>query len=213
MRIKWLGHSCFKIASEKGIRVVTDPFDDNVGYKLPAVETDIITLSHGHYDHNFIDCVKGNFEVVSKVGNFYVKDIAITGVHTYHDEEQGAKRGSNIVYVFDIDGIKVCHMGDIGHVLSPSQVQMIGAVDVLMIPVGGIYTVNWEGAIEIVNQLNPSVIIPMHYKTKVLKFNLEPADEFINKFENVVRAQSQIIEIKKDDLKAGDKKVYVLRYE
>lgn len=213
MRIKWLGHSCFKISSEKGIRIVTDPFDSNVGYNLPAVETDIVTISHNHYDHNFIDCLNGDFEVVSKVGNFYIKDISITGVHTYHDEVEGDKRGSNIVYIFDIDGMKVCHMGDIGHVLTEKQIEMIGHVDILMIPVGGVYTVDYNDAKTIVEQLNPSIVIPMHYKTQALKFKLDAVDDFIKQFDNINMIPSRVIKITKEDLKPGGKEIYVLKYE
>lgn len=213
MRVKWLGHSCFKITSKSGIRIVTDPFDDNVGYKLPAVETDIVTISHGHYDHNFVDCVKGNFQVVSKVGNFYVKDIPITGIHTYHDNEQGAKRGSNIVYTFGIDDMRLCHLGDLGHELTPSQIEMIGKVDILLIPVGGVFTINSQEAVKVVYQLNPSIIIPMHYKTSVLKFNLDALESFADNFESIVKPQTQVLEINKEDLNFKKPRLYVLKYE
>lgn len=213
MKIKWLGHSCFKITSKNGIRILTDPFDDNVGYRLPSVEADIVTLSHGHYDHNFTDCVKGNFETVTKVGNFYVKDIPITGVHTYHDEVQGNKRGSNIVYIFEIDGMRVCHLGDLGHILSPAQIEMIGRPDVLLIPVGGIYTIGPDEAFQVVNQLKPKVIIPMHFKTPALKFNLEGAEKFLDKMKDVEKLSSQVVEIDKEKLNQIDGKVYVLKYE
>lgn len=213
MRIKWLGHSCFKITSKAGVRILTDPFDDNVGYKIPAVETDIITISHGHFDHNFVDCVKGNFEVVSKVGNFYVKDIPITGIHTYHDGEEGAKRGNNIVYTFEIDGIKLCHLGDLGHELTPSQIEMIGKVNILLIPVGGIYTLNYEEAIKVVQQLNPGIVIPMHYKTPALKLNLDAVDNFTSNFEIVERPSSQVLEINKENINFDKPRLYILKYE
>lgn len=213
MRIKWLGHSCFKITSKTGIRILTDPFDDNVGYKIPAVETDIITISHGHYDHNFTDCVKGNFEVLNKVGNFNVKDIPITGIHTFHDAEQGEKRGNNIVYVFQIDGMKLCHLGDLGHELSPSQLEMIGKVDILLIPVGGVYTINFEEAIKVVQQLNPHIVIPMHYKTVAVKFNIEGLDNFTPSFEDIERPSSQVLEINKENINFDNPRLYILKYE
>jgi L-ascorbate metabolism protein UlaG (beta-lactamase superfamily) len=213
MRIKWLGHSCFKITSKTGIRILTDPFDDNVGYKIPAVETDIITISHGHYDHNFVDCVKGNFEVINKVGNFYVKDIPITGIHTYHDAEEGAKRGNNIVYTYEIDGMKLCHLGDLGHELVPSQIEMIGKVDVLLIPVGGVYTINFEEAVKVVQQINPCIVIPMHYKTSALKFNLEGVENFTANFESVERPSSQVLEIQKENINFDKPRLYILKYE
>lgn len=210
MRIKWLGHACFKITAKNGVRIVTDPFDDNVGYKLPKVTCDIVTLSHGHYDHNFTDCLSGQFEVINKVGNIYTKDIAIRGVHTYHDEEFGAKRGDNIVYVFDIDGIKVCHLGDLGHRLTAAQIEMIGEVDVVLVPVGGIYTVNAEAAHDVCESLNAKVIIPMHYKTKPLKFDLDTVDNFL-KYYPYTKLDKPYIEITEDMLK--EKRIYVLNYE
>lgn len=213
MKIKWLGHSCFKMASKEGIRVVTDPFDDNLGYKIPSVEADIVTVSHGHYDHNFVDCINGDYEVVSKVGNFSIKNIAITGVHTFHDKEEGAKNGDNIVYTFDIDGIKVCHLGDLGHKLAPSQIAMIGDVDVLMIPVGGTYTLDAEEAVEVIAQLNPSITIPMHYKTPILTINVDKVDKFLEAVGEYERVNKQVIEIKKEELEKGKNKVIVMKYE
>lgn len=213
MRIKWLGHSCFKMSNKKGIRVLTDPFDDNVGYKLPTVETDIITMSHGHYDHNFVDCVMGNFEIVNKIGNFYVKDIPIKGVHTCHDEENGQKRGDNTAYIYEMDGVKVCHLGDLGHLLSPEQIDMIGEVDVLLIPVGGVYTIDAEKAVQVVYQLKPSVVIPMHYKTPALKFQLDPIDKFIELMGKGERTGTQFIQINTEDLNKDNLKVYILNYQ
>jgi L-ascorbate metabolism protein UlaG (beta-lactamase superfamily) len=213
MKIKWLGHSCFKIASKSGVRILTDPFDDNVGYKIPSVEADIVTVSHGHYDHNFTDCVKGDFDILSKVGNFNVKDIPVMGVHTYHDDAEGTKRGDNIVYTFQIDGLKVCHLGDLGHILSPAQVGMIGRVDILLIPVGGNFTLDALTAVEVVNQLKPSIVIPMHYKTPALMFNLENADKFIEAMGKVEKLNQQVIEINPDTLNRDETKVYILKYE
>ncbi|MBZ4664152.1 MAG: fold metallo-hydrolase [Caloramator sp.] len=210
MRIKWLGHACFKITSKNGIRIVTDPFDDNVGYKLPKVSCDIVTTSHNHYDHNFTDCLSGDYTIVNKVGNFYIKDIAIRGVHTYHDEEQGAKRGDNIVYVFDVDGKKVCHLGDLGHRLTKAQIEMIGDVDVLLIPVGGIYTIDAEAARDVCESLNAKVIIPMHYKTKPLKFELNSVDKFLEYYP-YTKLDKPFIEITDDMLK--ERHIYVLHYE
>jgi L-ascorbate metabolism protein UlaG (beta-lactamase superfamily) len=213
MKIKWLGHSCFKITSKRGIRIVTDPFDDNVGYRIPSVEADIVTLSHGHYDHNFVDCISGKFDVITKVGNFNVKDIPLTGIHTYHDEVQGDKRGGNIIYVFNVDEFRVAHLGDLGHTLSPAQIEMIGKVDVLLIPVGGVYTINGEHAVEVVEQLKPSIVIPMHYKTNPLKFELESVENFLGMMKDVEKIQSQVVEISKDKINDNEVKVYVLQYE
>lgn len=213
MRIKWLGHSCFKISSKNGIRIVTDPFDDNLGYRIPSVETDIVTVSHGHYDHNFVDCLNGDFEVIDKVGDFNVKGIPIRGVHTFHDEEEGAKRGGNIVYTFVVDDIKICHLGDLGHLLTPSQLEMIGDVDVLLIPVGGVYTIAAAQAVEVIKQLKPAVVVPMHYKTRALRLNVDPVEGFEQLMGKAEKPTQQVVEIKKDELDKNNLKVYILRYE
>ncbi|MCX7883823.1 MAG: MBL fold metallo-hydrolase [Caloramator sp.] len=212
MRIKWLGHSCFKITMNNGVRILTDPFDDNVGYRIPSVEADIVTISHNHYDHNFTDCIKGNFKIIDKVGNFYIKDITINGIHTYHDEVFGAKRGDNTVYLFEYEGIRLCHLGDLGHILSDEQIKMLGRIDILLIPVGGVYTINSDEALELVKKINPKVIIPMHYKTPVLKFDLDDVEKFLKSFNRVERLKSQVLEIKNEDIN-NETLVYVLNYE
>jgi L-ascorbate metabolism protein UlaG (beta-lactamase superfamily) len=212
MKIKWLGHSCFKIKDSRGVRILTDPFDDNLGYKVPSVETDIVTVSHQHYDHNFTDCVNGDFEIIDKVGNFNINDIPITGIHTYHDSENGEKRGSNTIYIFEMDGIRVCHLGDLGHLLTESQLELIGKPDVILIPVGGTYTLDGEMAAEVSAQLDPKIIIPMHYKTPKLKLDIATAEDFISRMGGEV-VPTQVIEINKELLENSSKKVMILRYE
>ncbi len=210
MRIKWLGHACFLITGENGIRIVTDPFDQTVGYPLPEVEADIVTSSHDHFDHNHTEPIRGDFELVNKVGNFYVKDTAIKGVKTYHDEVMGAKRGDNIVYVMDIDGMKVCHLGDLGHVLDEDTLDRIGPVDVLLIPVGGTYTIDGEEAARVVDQIKPGLVIPMHCKTPVMDFPITGVEPFLDKVGGE-RVGSSEITVNKQDL--GDRmQVKVLDY-
>jgi L-ascorbate metabolism protein UlaG (beta-lactamase superfamily) len=213
MKIKWLGHSCFKITSSKGTRILTDPFDDNVGYRIPSVEADIVTTSHNHYDHNYVDCVRGNFEVISKTGDYSIKDIIIKGIHTYHDSENGSKRGDNSVFVFEMDGMRICHLGDLGHLLTQEQLDEIGKVDVLFIPVGGNYTLDATGANAVINQLNPKITVPMHFKTPALKFTLDTAENFIEQAGNAEKLGKQVLELKLEDLRKNDKRVIVLNYE
>lgn len=180
MKIKWLGHACFLITSDNGTRVLTDPFNEEVGYELPAVAADIVTTSHDHYDHNYIAAVKGDFVHINQPGSYNEKGIIITGVSSFHDEQGGAKRGKNIIFIFSVDGIRVCNCGDLGHVLTNDQIKKIGTVDVLMVPTGGTYTLDYLGALEVVNQLNPVITIPMHFKTPDLKFPLDGIDKFLN---------------------------------
>lgn len=200
MKIKWLGHSCFLMTAEDGTRVLTDPFNEEVGYDLPAVEADVVTVSHGHFDHNYISIVKGDFRVLKSPGEFTVNDIEITGVSTFHDREGGPRRNiANVVFNFEIDGVRICHCGDLGHVPTPEQVRAIGDVHVLMVPVGGTYTIDYKGALEVVKVLNPLVTIPMHYYTHELKFPLEKADNFIEAAGGE-KVRVQEIEVAKDNL-------------
>lgn len=210
MKIKWLGHSCFKITSSDSIVIVTDPFDKSVGYPLPEVEADIVTSSHSHFDHNYFKAVKGNFEIVNTVGVHDIKGIHIKGVNTFHDSEHGAKRGKNIVFVIEVDGIRVCHLGDLGHILTEEQIQEIGHVDILLIPVGGFYTIDDRQAVKVMEQLKPKIAIPMHYKTQVIDFPIETVDNFL-KSTGGEKILSTELNINKQDLD-GEPKVIALNY-
>lgn len=162
MDITWFGHSSFKLKG-KNSSIVTDPFESKVGFKFPKVEANVVTISHDHWDHNHAELVTDVPKVVKGPGEYEIGGVSIFGIHTYHDAKQGAERGPNTVYVISIDGIKVCHLGDLGHTLTEEQVGEIGAVDVLLIPVGGVYTIDSSQASEVVSSLEPKVVIPMHY--------------------------------------------------
>ncbi len=183
MRIKWFGQSCFLITAENGVKVLMDPFKNMLGYKLPEMEADIVTTSHDHADHNNINAVKGSFIHIQKSGDFLENGIPIKGVATFHDKVSGARRGKNTVYNFSIDGINVCHTGDLGHILDSKQIAEIGKVDILLLPVGGgPTTIGASDAACVVKQLNPAVVIPMHYRTKalgLLGFLFEKVEGFI----------------------------------
>ncbi len=179
MKIKWYGHSCFLISSDKEIKIVTDPFDETVGYKLPDTETNIVSTSHDHYDHNNFKIFKGTPVLVKGSGKINIKGIEVTGVDTFHDENNGKKRGLNTVFKFRVDGLNVCHLGDLGHVLTPGQVKELGDVDVLLTPVGGKYTIDHVGALKVMDILKPAVTIPMHYKTKDVRIKLDGVDKFL----------------------------------
>ena len=179
MKIKWLGHSCFLFTSQKGTRLLIDPFDETVGYDLPSVPCDVVASTHDHFDHNHFSCVPGSFEKWTTPGSHAFQDISAKGISTFHDPEQGALRGNNIIFVFEIDGLKVCHCGDLGHSLTPELVQAIGPVDVLLVPVGGVFTVDAQGAKGVVDALKPTVLIPMHYKTPASDMGIGTLDEFL----------------------------------
>ena len=182
MKIKWFGQSCFMLTAENGIKIVMDPYANMLGYKLPEIDANIVTTSHDHSDHNNVGAVKGNFVHIKDPGVFSQEGIGIKGVQTFHDKASGTKRGKNIVYNFSIDGLNVCHCGDLGHLLSPEQINEIGKVDILLLPIGGRVTLDASGAAEVMKQLDPAVVIPMHYRTEamgILGFIFGKVDTFI----------------------------------
>ena len=201
MKIKWLGHSCFLLTADNGTKVLTDPYDPYIGYKLPPVEADIVTTSHMHNDHNNIRGVKGNFRHISETGTFDLNGVRITGIPTFHDNEGGSRRGGNIVYIFEMDSLRICHCGDLGHVPTKELADRIGRVDVLLVPTGGIFTIDAAGAAETVRILKPSAAIPMHYKTSLLTFKLDGVDKFLASAGGV-KSEKHEIEVKADNLAA-----------
>lgn len=181
MKIKWYGQSCFRLTADNGTKIVIDPVK-LFCYKLPELDANIVTVSHNHGDHNNVGAIKGDFVLIKDPGVFSQDGIDITGIPTFHDNVSGAKRGKNIVYDFKIDGLNVCHCGDLGHLLSAEQIKKIGRVDILMLPVGGRATLDANGAVEVMKQLNPTIAIPMHYRTKtmgILGFIFEKVDTFV----------------------------------
>jgi L-ascorbate metabolism protein UlaG (beta-lactamase superfamily) len=212
-----LGHASFLIEAEDGTRVITDPFeagsyDGAVGYAPIDDSADIVTVSHDHADHNAVDSVTGAPEVVRGAESTSVKGIRIRGVNTYHDESAGRQRGKNTVFVMEIDGMVVSHLGDLGHVLSEQSSEEVGHVDVLFAPVGGYYTIGPEEAKEVAERLGAKVILPMHYKTDALGFPVQSVDDFLKLMENVERIDGTTVEITKRDLPEHPR-VIVLGYK
>lgn len=178
MEITWLGHSCFRIKTTHGI-VITDPYEPKVGYTLGKPTARIVTVSHDHHDHNYVEGVTGEFKVINRPGEYEISDILIFGIATFHDTEHGNQRGKNVMYRIETDDLSVCHLGDLGHPLSATQIEQLQNCDVLLVPVGSVFTINGTAAAEIVRQITPKVVIPMHYKTPQLSFELEPVDRFL----------------------------------
>ncbi len=212
MKIQWLGHSCFRLEESTDSAVVTDPYRSYVGIELPDVSADVVTISHDHDDHNNVEAVSGNPVVLRETGVFEEKGIHILGIHSSHDEVEGAKRGDNLIFKFRIDGVEVCHMGDIGQECTPELVEAIGPVDVLLIPVGGNYTVDGEQAKEYVDRLMPDIVIPMHYKTRGIELDIDKVDGFLKEFDDecIEYAESDTIEITRSQFDGEDTHVIVL---
>ena len=178
MEITWLGHSCFRIRGRRAT-VITDPYSPDLGYSLGKHTARIVTVSHQHPGHSYIRGIGGEPKQVTGPGEYEISGVLIIGIGTYHDAEKGKKRGKNTVYLMEVDEVSVCHLGDLGHVLTSEQVEQLDNVDILLLPVGGVSTVNASTAAEIVRQLEPNAVVPMHYKTNVLKKELAPVDRFL----------------------------------
>ena len=214
MKIQYLGHSSFKLTESTGISVVTDPYDDSVGYHMPETDADAVTVSHHHYDHDAISKVKGNPVVLDKETGYILKDsVEISSIMSFHDDCRGKKRGENIIFKFRMDGLDVCHLGDLGEDCSSDLIEMILPVNVLMIPVGGNYTIDAKMAKEYVDRIMPDIVIPMHYRAKGCKLDIDKVDDFIDEFdvENVVIAETgDEIEISRDDLDGEQTTIIVM---
>jgi len=190
MQIEWKGHSSFLLCSDNGQTVLTDPFDERVGLPLPIVTVDVVTVSHQHGDHNSTGILPGTPVVVEGAGTHSAAGIEIRGISVYHDTEQGAQRGSNTIFVITLDEINICHLGDLGHPLTPTQVTEIGKVDILLVPIGGFYTIDGKQAHEIVQQLKPAIIVPMHYKLDDrIVYPIATVDEFLSYYSKVAKLE------------------------
>jgi L-ascorbate metabolism protein UlaG (beta-lactamase superfamily) len=212
--IKWFGHSCFLISLGDGIRIMTDPFDQSVGYPIPDVSADVVAVSHDHFDHNNVSAVKGGPEVVKGTGEKKAKGISFKGVGAFHDEKQGSLRGKDTIFLWELGGIKFAHLGDLGTELSQDQIKEMGSVEVLFVPTGGYYTIDARTADKVVSSLNPRVVIPMHYKTPVMgpNFPIAGVDEFLKGKENVEKVGKNSVTFTKDTLPQKTT-IYVLEYK
>lgn len=212
MKITWLGHSSFKLEESTGTTIVTDPYHSYVGYEMPKVDADIVTVSHAHNDHCFISNVGGDPTVLNRAGAYEIGGVHILAQRSYHDDQKGALRGDNIIFKYRMDGVDVCHMGDIGEECNAILVESLMPVNVLLIPVGGNYTIDAVQAKEYVDRIMPDVVIPMHYKTKDCEFDIDKVNEFLNLFddENVIYADGSTVEFDRADFDGEETKVLVL---
>jgi L-ascorbate metabolism protein UlaG (beta-lactamase superfamily) len=179
MIVSYLGHACFKLRGKK-TTLVTDPYDQSVfGKLMPKTKADIVTISHAHHDHSYTGRIIGNPFIIRGPGEYEIKGVEILGIPSFHDKKQGSERGTNTIYIYRMDGLKLCHLGDLGQKLTDKQIEKLDSVDVLMIPVGGVYTIDAKEAVSVIEQLEPAIVIPMHFKTKDLTFKLDPLDKFL----------------------------------
>jgi L-ascorbate metabolism protein UlaG (beta-lactamase superfamily) len=198
MKVKWLGHASFMIISEAGLKIITDPYPQGSGLSYAPVDeaADIVTMSHDHFDHNNISSVPGKPQAITGNGLKTVKGVQFRGIDTYHDGSQGKERGANTAFCFSVDGIKLCHLGDLGHRLNQEQIAEIGEVDILLIPIGGVFTIDSKMADTVIDDIKPKIVMPMHYKTAKCDWPLNTIEDFVANKKNVRKLNSSEIEFK-----------------
>ncbi len=216
MKIKWYGHAAFLITSDQGVKIILDPYEPGafggqLSYGKIHDQADIALTSHDHADHNDTKSLPGSPQVVKGSGSKTIKGIPIKGVATYHDPSKGSERGTNTVFNLQVDGIQVCHLGDLGHVLTEKELNEIGPVDILIIPVGGYFTIDAKEATRVVDQMKPKVVIPMHFKTGKCGFPIAPVEEFLKGKTGVKRAGTSEVTFTKNSL-PGQMEVVVLEH-
>jgi L-ascorbate metabolism protein UlaG (beta-lactamase superfamily) len=179
MHMTWYGHSCFRLRSRNGA-VVTDPYGDELGYTLPRLRADIVTVSHDHPDHASVKAIRGTPRIIDGPGEYEIKGIFVIGIPSYYEDSPEQSGVRNTVFLFDLDGVTVCHLGDLHRVPTQSQIEELGDVDVLLIPVGGGSTLDPAKAAEVISLLEPKVVVPMHYRTSLQKgLNLQSVGQFL----------------------------------
>ncbi|MCY9659310.1 MBL fold metallo-hydrolase [Paenibacillus chondroitinus] len=204
MKLKWYGHSSFLLTSEAGTRILIDPYYKFLGYRMPVpIESDIVVVTHDHADHNKVQAASGDYLLVNEPKSYDRGDVSIDGFKTFHDKVNGKKRGPNIIFRFKIDGLTVCHCGDLGHLLTEEQVREIGKVDILIVPVGEKMTLDGAEAVLVMRQLQATVAIPMHYRTKALgilgRFVFAKVDKFIEAA-GTRRTEVKTLQVSKENL-------------
>ena len=214
MKIIWHGQSCFRIVT-KDTTIITDPFGKEIGLKPPHFEADIVIVSHDHPDHNNISALRGTPFVVDSPGEYDLKGVFVWGIDSFHDAKEGKERGLNTIFIIEAEGMRLCHLGDFGQrELTDEQLEKIGEIDILMIPVGGVYTINSEEAAGVINQIEPKIVIPMHYKILGLNIKLQGVDAFLKEIGTEEKQVVEQLVIKKNDLpKEEEMKVIVMKIE
>lgn len=214
MEIRWFGQACFLVKSKDGSLVI-DPFSEEIGLKLPKLSADIVLVTHQHPDHNNVSAVlpekKEKPFVISGPGEYEISGITIWGLASFHDKSEGAERGTNTIYKIRAEEMNLCHLGDLGHILSDNQLESIGEVDILFVPVGGVYTIDGKEAVEVIGQIEPKIVIPMHYQIPGLASNLGSLDSFARQ-EGVVDLEAKdFLKISKNDLPSEERETVILK--
>ena len=216
MKIKWYGHAAFKITTDSGVTVIIDPYQSGafggaLSYGKISESADIVLSSHDHDDHNYREDIKGTHKYFNKEGNYNEMGIKIEAIPSYHDPSKGKERGNNLIFVIEVDGLRLAHMGDLGHTLSDDLIERMGKIDVILVPVGGFYTIDADEAGKVVKDLNPRITIPMHFKTPKCEFPIGGVELFTTGKKRVTVVDEHEIELTKDGLQE-DGEIIVMKY-
>ena len=195
MKIKWYGHAAFLITSDQGLKIIIDPYEPGafggqLSYGKIIDRAEIVLTSHDHADHNYTKDIPGSPQIIKGSGSKTIKGIQIKGISTYHDPSKGSERGTNTIFAIKLDNIQLCHLGDLGHLLSDKDLAEIGPVDILLIPVGGFFTIDSKEATRVAEQIKPKILIPMHFKTEKCGFSISPVEDFLKGKTNIKRAKA-----------------------
>lgn len=209
MILTWLGHSCFLLETRNGKKVLMDPFDSTLGISPFKGSVDIVTISHNHFDHNYTKELNPGFLTLNTPSTYEDSDIKIQGFLTYHDNVNGYKRGENVIFTYEADNFKICHLGDLGHMLKDELIDLIGDLDVLLIPIGSNFTLDAEIAYKLCKKVQSKVVIPIHYKTPHLAFPGEGIEKFIALMKNAMNLNSNILDL--NDILPDKNQVKILK--
>lgn len=209
MDVTWLGHGCFRLRG-RGAAVVTDPYPPAIGLKLSRMDAEVVTVSHEHDNHNYTQVVREGAYEIHGPGEYEVAGVSVIGIPTYHDDSKGAKEGRNTVYLIEIDDVRVCHLGDLGHKLDDAEAEAVATPDVLLVPVGGRSAINGAQAAEVVRQLEPRYVVPMHYAIAGLKVQLDPIDRFLKEMGVASAEALPKLTVQKSSVTEYETKVVVL---
>lgn len=216
MQIIWYGQSFFQILTQKGkekkVKIVIDPFSEKIGLKPSLLEADILLITHSHEDHNNVKAIKGSPFLITGPGEYEIKEVFIEGIPAFHDATEGKERGKTAIYTIETEEIKICHLGDLGQKeLTDEQLEQIGEVDILMIPIGGVFTISAKEAAKIISQVEPKIVIPMHYYIPKLKIKLEGLDKFLKTMGIKSPETLNKLQIQQKNLPSEEMKIIVLK--
>lgn len=199
MNIYWLGQASYLIKTSTGKKILIDPFGDGMGYTPFKGAVDLVTISHDHFDHNFTGFIENNPTIINTVGKHNTDFCEVTGIKSFHDSTNGSERGNNIIFKYNVDGLTLCHLGDLGHDLNDETLKELGNIDVLFIPVGEVYTFDVNTAANVARKINPKFIVPMHYKTELLNIPLIGVDKFLIEMKEYNVENTSVFSINKED--------------